>query len=76
MVGRTQWSGTILRVFAIYQILLGWKTYGYYYEADELPNPRLTQPKKNRLKVALGPLLQCHFFPQQFFFSLVGIGFI
>ena len=36
------------RVFAmIYQILLGWKTYKYYCETDELPNPRPTQPKKN-----------------------------
>ena len=34
------------RVFAIYQILLGWKTYKYCYETDELPNPRQTQPKK------------------------------
>ena len=34
------------RVFAIYQILLGWKTYKYYHETDELPNPRPTQPKK------------------------------
>ena len=25
---------------------LGWKTYKYYYETDELPNPRPTQPKK------------------------------
>ena len=39
------------RVFAIYQILLGWKTYKYYYETDELPNPRPTQPKeKNQVK--------------------------
>ena len=34
------------RVFAIYQILLGWKILKYYYETDELPNPRPTQPKK------------------------------
>ena len=36
------------RVCAIYQIILvlGWKTYKYYYETDELPNPRPTQPKK------------------------------
>ena len=33
-------------VFAIYQILLGWKTRKYFYETDELPNPRPTQPKK------------------------------
>ena len=44
------------RVFAIYQIMLGWETYKYYYETDELPNPRPTQPKKKRLKVAFGPL--------------------
>ena len=34
------------RVFAMYQILLGWKTCKCYYETDELPNPRPTQPKK------------------------------
>ena len=34
------------RVFAIYQILLGWKAYKFYHENDELPNPRPTQPKK------------------------------
>ena len=34
------------RVFTIYQILLGWKTYKYCYETDKLPNPRPTQPKK------------------------------
>ena len=36
----------ITTVFAIYQILWGWKRYKYYYETDELPNPRPTQPKK------------------------------
>ena len=33
--------------YAIYQILLGWETYKYDYETDELTNPRPTQPKKN-----------------------------
>ena len=35
-------------VFAIYQILLGLKTFNkfYYCETDELSNPRPTQPKK------------------------------
>ena len=33
-------------VFAIYQIMLGWKTYNCYYETVELPNPRPTQPNK------------------------------
>ena len=36
-------------VFAIYQIMLGWKTYQHYYETDELPNPRPTQPKKEKV---------------------------
>ena len=50
----------ITRVFAIYQILLGWKTCTYYYETDELPNPRPAPPKIiNRLKVAFGPLFPC-----------------
>ena len=35
------------RVFGIYQILLGWKTYKYYNETDKLPNPRPTEPKKS-----------------------------
>ena len=35
-----------IRVFAIYQILLGWKRCKYYCETDELPNPRPIQPKK------------------------------
>ena len=39
-------NGHCIRVFAIYQMMLGWKTYKYYYETDELPNPRPTQPKK------------------------------
>ena len=39
--------GVVNRVFAIYQIMLGWKTWKYYYETDELPNPRPTQPKTN-----------------------------
>ena len=38
-----------IRVLAIYQILLGWKTYKYY-ETDELLNPRLNQSKKNHVK--------------------------
>ena len=35
------------RVFAIYQIMLGWITETKHYETDELPNPRPTQPMKN-----------------------------
>ena len=34
------------RVVAIYQIMLGWKTWKCYYETDELPNPRQTQPQE------------------------------
>ena len=40
----------LIRVFAFCQVLLGWRTYKYYYETDELPNPRSTQPKKNWVK--------------------------
>ena len=43
------------RVFAIYQIVLGWKTCKYYYETDELPNPRPTQHKKNEVKSGIWP---------------------
>ena len=35
------------RVLAMYQIILGWETYTYYYETNELRNPRPTQPMKN-----------------------------
>ena len=38
------------KVFAISQILMGWKQYEYCYETVELPNPRPTQPKKNQAK--------------------------
>ena len=58
----------VVVVFAIYQILLGWKTYKYYYETAELPNPRPTQRKTNRSKVAFGPL-----FSTANIFSWVGI---
>ena len=48
----TQQDGPLLvsRVFAIYQSLLGWKTYKYYYETDELPNPRPTQNQQKQVK--------------------------
>ena len=59
------------RVVATYQILLGWKACKYYYETDELPNPRPTQTKKKKIKVASGPL-----FLTENIFSWVGIGFI
>ena len=51
--------------------MLGWETCKYYYETDELPNPRPTQPKKNMSNVAFGPL-----FPTANTFPWVGIGFI
>ena len=59
------------RVFVICQILLGWKNVGikYYYETDELPNPRPTQPKKSWAK----EWHLDHFFPQQI--RGFGIGF-
>ena len=37
-------------VCAIYQIIWGWKTYKYYYETDEFPNPRPTQPTKKMVE--------------------------
>ena len=62
-------NGHYVRVFAIYQILLGWKTYRYYYETGELPNPRPTQPEKNWVQAGiLG-----HLFPQQIFFRGLGL---
>ena len=58
-------------VFAIYQILLGWKTYKYYHEPKKLPNPRPIQPKKKKVKSGIWAT----FFPQQNIFSWVGIDF-
>ena len=55
------------------QYKLGWvgKTYGYYYETDELPKPKANPiQEKLGLKVAFGPL-----FPTANIFSWVGIGF-
>ena len=46
--GPTRQHEFSIRVLAIYQILLGWKTYKYYNETDELPNPRPTQPKEKK----------------------------
>ena len=45
--GVLEWTVKIhrdTRVFAVYHILLGWKTREFYYETDELPNPRPTRP--------------------------------
>ena len=47
--------------------MLGWITYKYYYETDELPNPR-----KIRLKVAFWAA----FSHSKYFFSWVGIDFM
>ena len=55
--------------FAIYQILLGWKTGTYYYETDELPNPRPTQSKKTWVENGVWPT----FFPQEMFFRGLGL---
>ena len=44
-------------VFAIYQIMLGSKTYEDYYETDELPNPR---------KIRLRPTIMGFFFSPYF----------
>ena len=65
--------GVVNRVFAIYQIMLGWKTWKYYYETDELPNPKgQPNPRKNRLKVTFGPLFphSKHFFGGWDWFSI------
>ena len=53
-----------ITVFAIYLILLGWKS-KYYYETDELPNPRLNPTQE---KWHLG-----NFFPQQIIFRGLGL---
>ena len=57
------------RVFAIYQIMLGWKTCNHYYETDEFPNPRPTQPNKKMVKSGI----RATFSPQQAIFR--GLGF-
>ena len=43
---KTRYSYDQMTIVAIYQIILGWETYKYFYETDELPNSRPTQPKK------------------------------
>ena len=62
----------LIGCFAIHQILLGWKTYLRYYETDELPNPRPTQPDKNRFNVAFWatflPLQQIFFVGRDCFY--------
>ena len=55
----------------MYQIVLGWKSYKYCYETDELPNPRPTQHKKKYVKSGIWVT----FSPQQKHFSWVGIEF-
>ena len=58
------------RVFTIYQTMLGWKTYKYFfYETDDLPQPSAnpTQQKWG-LKWHLG-----HFFPRQIVFRGLGL---
>ena len=52
--------------------MLGWKTHEYYYENDELPNPRPTKPKKNQVKSGDWAI----FNQSANIFSRVGIGFI
>ena len=42
-----------VRVYSIYQIMMGWKTYKHDYEPDELPNPRPTRPKKKQVKIGV-----------------------
>ena len=60
-------------VCAIYQIMVGWKTYEYkYYNGtDELPNPRPTQPKKKYAKSGIWAT-----FSHRKYFSWVGIDFM
>ena len=58
--------------YTCHQIILGWKTYRYYYETDELPNPRPIQPKKSQANSGIWAT----FFLTANIFSWVGIGFI
>ena len=48
------------------KIMSGWKTYKYYYETDELPNPRPTQPKKKQVKSGIWATF-CHNSSKYFF---------
>ena len=61
-----------IRVFATYQVLLGWKTYEYCYETEELP-----EGKPNLRKISFEKKRHLgHFFPTANIFSWVGIYFI
>ena len=64
-------TATATRVFAIYQILLGWKTYRCYYETDDSPTQGQPNLRKSRLNLAFGSLL-----PTANTFSWVEIGII
>ena len=63
----------LIRVLAIYRILLGWKTYKDYMKPTNSPTQGQPNPRKiiNRLKVAIGAP-----FPTARNFSWVGICFI
>ena len=67
---------SLLGCFAICHILLGWKTCKYYesyYETDELPNSRPTQPKKKWVKSGIWATFFPTFFPRQIFFRGLGL---
>ena len=64
--------GPYIKVFTIYQIMLGWKTSKHYNHTDELPNPRPTQPQEKRVSSGVWTT----FSPQQTFFPWVGVGVI
>ena len=63
--------GQPLGCFATYQNMLGWETYKYYHETDELPNPRPTEPKRKRVKRGIWTA----FFPQQIIVRVLGLIF-
>ena len=60
-----------IRVSAVDQFLLGGKTCKYILKPTNYPTQGQPNPRKNRWKVAFGPL-----FPTTMIFSWVGIGFI
>ena len=59
----------MIKMFAIYQIMLGWEAYRYYYETVELPNPRPTLPKKKWVMCGIWAA----FSPQRIIFRGLGL---
>ena len=71
LVGRSV-DGRSIRLFAIYQILLGWGTYKYFMKPRNFPTQGQSNPRKIRSKVANWATFSLY----TTIFSWVGIDFV